>query len=199
MLKPALRVVHGVRQRTLDAQQALELKAVLTGYAAQRPEVAGLLPVLVSEIDRETTQSDRWEFWMANFPQLADVTDRMTVDAKRLRVSLKVWGVVIRNLDRTNGAVLLSREDIAKQAGVPVNHASAALAELVAWNVLRRFQNGRAAMWALNPNIATRLPGAAGEAARKNAGVVLSVHPGGKDSDKGTVRDPRQVEAFPDL
>lgn len=192
MQKPRLQIIHGIRQRPLDGEDAARVKAGIRALARDVPALAPVLPHLLDEIDRETTQTDRWDFAMMNPAQLAAATAHMRTKAKRLRVSLAVFEVIMQNVDRSTGAVLLGRDDIAAKAGAPINHVSAAMAELVAWNVLRRFQQGRHAVWLLNPNIATRLPGAAGEAARKAAGPVLAY------SREGRVEDPAQPELLPE-
>lgn len=174
MPKPLLRVIRGVRQRTLSPEDALAFKGGLALLVRQHPAAAELLPELVAEVDRETTQSDRWDFTMINPAQLAAATAHMRTKAKRLRVSLAVWEILVQNLDRATGAILLTRDEIALQCGKPINHVSAAMAELVAWNVLRKIQQGRQAVWLFNANIGTRLPGKAGEVARRQAGPVLA-------------------------
>lgn len=174
MSKPVLRVIHGIRQRPLSAENAAALKARVAAACRETPGAQELLPDLLSDIDRQTTQSQRWDFTMINPAQLATATAHMRTKAKRLRVSLAVWEVIVQHLDQATGAVLLTREEIASKAAAPINHVSAALAELVSWNVLRRVQAGRAAVWLFNANIATRLPGKAGEEARRRAGPVLA-------------------------
>lgn len=190
--RPALRIIHGIRQRPLDGEAAARVKAGIRALAQEVPTLAPVLPHLLDEIDRETTQTDRWDFTMMNPTQLAIAIRLIRTEAKRPMLSFAVWEVIIQNLDRSTGAVTLTREQIAERIGKPVNRISAVMSELVAWNILRRFQNGRAAFWMFNPNIGTRLPGAAGEAARKAAGPVLAY------SREGRVEDPAQPELLPE-
>lgn len=173
MVQPVLRVVRGVRQRALTGDAAGALKARLLAVCREVPGGDALCGVIVAEIDRETTPQDRWDFDMVNFAQQAVALRLMRLHAKRLRVSLAVWEDITSHLDKGSGIVLGTLPEIAQRSGQPMNHVSAALMELVRWNVLLRFKSGRSVLWKMNANIATRLPAAAGEVARKSDGPVL--------------------------
>lgn len=189
MPRPVLAVVRGVRQRPLQAEGALDLKARLAAICRDVPGAADVLPALQAVVDRETTPSDRWDFLMTNFREMGHVMRLIRTQAKRPMLSFAIWEQMAENLDPQTGVLLLSREALAARVGSRANHVSSALAEFVAWNVLLRYTSGRSALWRLNPNIATMLPAAAGEAARKAAGPVLRLV-----SDSGRVDDARQPE-----
>jgi hypothetical protein len=191
MARPSLSIVRGVRQRALAPTDALAFKARLAAMCRDVPGASTLLAALLVEVDRETTPSERWDFHMANPVEEARVLDLIRARAVRPMVSYAVWAEVLRNLEQGSGLVTLTREQIAARVGVAPNRVSAVLSELVAWNVLLRYTSGRSAVWRLNPNIATRLPGAAGEEARKQAGPVLRLVP---RDEGGRVDDARQTE-----
>lgn len=173
MARPVLRIVRGVRQRALAGDVAAEFKARLGMLCREYPGADVLLPAFSSEVDRETTPSERWDFTMVDLVQQGRVLSRMVHEASRVKVSVAVWADITGHLDRDSGVVLSTRDEIAARVGYPVNHVSAALAELVRWNVLLRYKSGRSVLWKMNANIATRLPAAAGEVARKSDGPVL--------------------------
>lgn len=184
-------VVRGVRQRALGPGDALTLKARLSALCRDVPGAVELLPALQAEIDRETTPTERWDFVMLNVFQQGHALRLIRTEAKRPMLSLAIWEAVMQHLEPSSGVLTLTRAQLAARVGARPNEVSAALAEFVAWNVLRRYQSGRSALWQVNPNIATRLPGAAGEAARKVAGPVLRVVP---RDEGGRVDDARQTE-----
>lgn len=191
MPRPVLTVVHGVRQRALSPSAGVQAKAAAVAALRGIPGGEAVLPAVLDTLDRNTTPSDAWDYHMASPAESAHVLDLIGEKAKRPFLSLKVWAHILRNLDKQTGLVLVSREALATHAGVPANHVSSVLSEFAAWNVLRRYKSGRAAVWQLNPHIATRLPAGAGEAARKAAGPVLRLVP---REDGGRVDDARQPE-----
>lgn len=191
MARPVLTVVRGVRQRALAPGAALALKARLAAVCREVPGADALLSALAAEVDRETTPSERWDFIMLNVHEQAAVLHLIRTRAKRPMLSLAVWSVVMQKLDPSCGVVVVTRDELAGRVAARVNEVSAVLTEFVSWNVLLRYTSGRNAVWRLNPNIATRLPGAAGEAARKQAGPVLRLVP---RDEGGRVDDTRQPE-----
>lgn len=191
MAKPVLTVVRGIRQRALDASSAADLKARIAAICREVPGADALLPAFLHDVDRETTPSERWDFDMVSFREQAVVLQLIRTQAKRPMLSLALWEALTTQLDPGSGIVRLNRRQLANGVGARENEVSTAMAEFVAWNVLLRYTSGRTVLWRLNPNIATRLPAAAGDQQRKAAGPVLRLVP---RDDEGVISDPRQPD-----
>lgn len=181
--------VRSIPQRPLTERDAAELKAFMEKWASGDPQRLAYIREREAQIDRDTRASKVWEFWMSDLGQVGDVLTLMRTRSKRLRLSMALWSLITRkpHLDRVCGLVRLRRLDMVellRAEGIKASeqHVSEVLSEFVSWNVLIAFDVGRERRWRLNPNIATTIPGKAGEEDRERAGKVVFFP------------DPRQLE-----
>ena len=159
------------RVRPLGREEAAELRGVVRLLAASSPL---LLRELLAIIDRRTVADGSWRFAMVGPPEDEFVLCWLADNAKRLRVSLRLWGAFKNRLRTDTQQILMDREEMMRVARASSAHVSHALAELLSIGAVERVQEGRDVRWFLSAKVATHLTGAARDEAQQAAPPLLS-------------------------
>lgn len=124
--------------------------------------------------------SERWTFTMISPAQNAAVVEWLSAHSKRPQVAIRIWALLFTALRADTGQILLTRGQIAEKIGVEPRTVSEIMTELASINAILREKEGRAVRYAMNPAIATHIPGPeARKAAREAAGPLLILMEGG--------------------
>jgi hypothetical protein len=103
-------------------------------------------------------------------------------EARRPKISIRLWGAMLCRLTERGGIQMTRREMMAAAGTQTTGHISNALRELETWGALIRAERGAPIQWFLNPRIANRLPREERPAAFTAAPPLLTVLDGRKDA-----------------
>lgn len=196
MTGPKLRLIAG-RAGELTPEQGTRLQAALDAVLAGHPEAAELFrDDWRQQVASRTRSTEAWQFVQIDPTITRAVSEWITNHATRKRETRRVWEAALCAIDRRDGRILLTRQQMAEELGILPRHVSTCLAQLVRIGALDRMQIGRNACHRLNPHIATKLGREAGRQARKGAARPRLVAQDGEavaDRD-GITHDPRQTD-----
>lgn len=142
------------------------------------PEAPRAVSQIVAAIDRNTAAERGWSFVMLSPMQNAAVVQWIDANAKRPRVSMRLWAEFFCHLRRDTGEIVMTRAEMMEACGAASSHVSEALSELHRIGALIRHQEGREVRWFMNSQVATCLTGAAREEAQRSD-PPLRLVPGG--------------------
>jgi hypothetical protein len=164
---------HRTRRDRLRAEQAEELRQLVVAF----PGLPGhAKTALVAAIDHETASEAKWTFVMLSPSQNRTVVSWLLEHSRRPRKAAELWALLFEHLRYDTGEIALTREEMAAEIGVPGNHVSQLMTELEGIGAISRRQEkvpgmrGRGrVVYFMNPNVATRLAGAARDKAQAEA------------------------------
>jgi len=171
------------RPDRLRQDQAATLKQALLPFAAELPDH---VRALLTHIDRQTANRNRWTFVMLSPTQNAAVVNFLAGNSTRPLIGLKLWALCFEHLDIDTGEILLGREQIADKMGCSAAHISEIMGELVEFGAISRrrvkvsgLRGQGVVRYFMNPRVATHLAGLARDQAQVEA-PLLKLIEGGK-------------------
>ena len=171
------------RPDRLRQDQAATLKQALLPFAAELPDH---VRALLTHIDRQTVNRNRWTFVMLSPSQNAAVVNFLASNSTRPIIGLKLWALCFEHLDIDTGEIMLTREEIADKMGCSAAHISEIMGELVEFGAISRRRVRVAGLrgqgvvrYFMNPRVATHLAGSARDKAQAEA-PLLRLIDGGK-------------------
>jgi len=125
------------KERLREDQGAL-LKQALLPFAEVDPAMRDAVGRLYVQINRITTpdQGTTEPFVMIRPAQNRAVTLWLMENSQRPMKAVSVWTLLFDHLMPYTGQVMLTREEIAEQVGIPVNHISQIMNELVSFGAI---------------------------------------------------------------
>jgi CRP-like cAMP-binding protein len=173
---------HG--DQRLDVQAATLRQAVLD-YPRLPTHVANQV---VAAIDRQQTSTNGWNFMLLGPDQNAVVVNWLLDHSRQPLKALKLWAECLRHLHWDSGEITLTRDELAEQIGVGSGEVSRIMTELDTCGAVIRRRERIAGMrgpgavhYYVNPMVATRLSGAARDAAQA-AAPALTLVDGGRST-----------------
>lgn len=157
------------RQARLDAEKAGHVRQlVLALDLPPDPENR-----ILAALDAATERRERsWEFVMVNVEHHHAIVSYLFENAKRPKVSVKLWSLLFTVTNHATGRVIATQAEMAEALGVRVQEVSEAMAELVKLNAVMRERHGRSVSYTINPNVATSLAGPQRAVAQQQAGPL---------------------------
>jgi CRP-like cAMP-binding protein len=166
------------RQR-LRREQAAALRQMILDFEGL-PDHAAC--AIIGAIDRETVAENGWTFVMLSPDQNHAVVRWLLDHSGRPRAALDLWALLFRHLDRHTGMILLTRDELAEQAGTSPDHVSEIMAELESIGAISRRRERVPGMrgpgmvrFFMNPNVGTHLTGKARDEAQAAARRLKAV------------------------
>lgn len=144
------------RKLTLDEAERATRKA--DALAAEFPTLSGSIETVRRQIAADREKAGTWSFLMVGPRELLILTDLMMTEAKRPKLSARLWAAMLCRIQADSGRVKMTTAEML--AAVETRSKSAiseALKEFTAWGALQRVTHGREVHWFINPNIATHL------------------------------------------
>ena len=159
------------RPDRLRQDQAATLKQALLPFAAELPDH---VRALLTHIDRQTANHNRWTFVMLSPSQNAAVVNFLASNSTRPIIGLKLWALCFEHLDIDTGEIMLTREQIADKMGCSAAHISEIMGELVEFGAISRRRQKVSGLrgqgvvrYFMNPRVATHLAGKSQQFFRK--------------------------------
>lgn len=211
--------------RALTVDEADKIERRLNQMAADFAPLGPMLESLRHHVKARTERAAYWRFVMLGPSENRAVLNLIADEAKRPKISTRLWGAMLESLHPDNGRIQMTRREMQDAAGTASSSCiSDALAEFVAWKAVIRAVDGREVRFFLNPQIATHLgehvrPGQQARhdgvvslaearelrqaaekarAARKDARAAKARAKAEAEA-AGKVNDRRQVELLPDV
>ena len=160
------------RADRLRQEQATKLRQHILAFDEfQLPEDA--LRAIILAIDKKTAAEQGWTFIMLSASQNAAVVGWLRHHSKRSGMALQLWAEILTGLRNDTGEVLLTREELAERVQARPTAVSEVLGELEHIGAISRRRQrlegkqgpGRLTIF-INPNVGTRLTGAARDKAQ---------------------------------
>jgi hypothetical protein len=164
-----------IRLRTktdrLREDQAEHLRQTVRGLPGAPP---GAISSIVAAIDRETAATNGWTFVMLSPAQNRAVMGWLRSHSCQPMVAMLLWAEMFMHLEMDTGHISATRQELADAIGANPRDVSRIVTELVSIGAVTRWREktpgirGDGALrLAMNPHVATHLPGAARDAAQK--------------------------------
>ncbi len=154
----------------LGRESAAKLRWVVREVAGDAPE---FMREFIALIDRREAASNAWRFGLVGLAQDEAVVHWLAENARRTRVSVKLWASMKKHMRNDTQEVLMDRVHMMRAVRAPSSHISEALSELARIGAVERRQQGRDVRWFISANIATHLTGAARDQAQKDAPPLI--------------------------
>lgn len=161
------------------SKQQIEAETLerLAKRAGMDPGDAARLALNLAPLPKAKTEP----FIMLMPTQNAAVVRWLRDHSKRPQAATSLWAELFTAVHPTTGDVMLSRAELAERVGIEPMHVSRIMTELASINAVTRRKEGRRVVYAMNPNVATHIPGPeARTEARDEAGPLLRVMEGGR-------------------
>jgi len=162
------------RPDRLRADQAEHLRQLVLSFPGGLPDRAA--GELVAAIDRHTASTNGWTFIMLSPVQNAAVVGWIKANSRRPIQAMLVWAECFTALRHDTAEIVLTREELAERTQTTPREISRIMSELEACGAISRRvvrvpgMRGRGVTrYYMNPNVATRLAGAARDAAQARA------------------------------
>lgn len=181
---------------TLSPDQAARINAGLATFFAANPLARDLLEAMCRDvIDAHSSTQPQWEYLQMEPRVVAAVDQWIDESAKRKRDTRRIWRLIIQHVDRRDGRIRLSRQEIAEATGILPKNVSTCMTDLASTGTIKRVETGRTVVWMLNPHVGTKLGRVEGHQARKgHARPTLAALNGVAVEGEGATPDPRQLE-----
>lgn len=173
------------------------MNAGLSTFFAANPLARDLLETMCREvIEAHSATQPAWEFLQMEPRVVAAVDQWIDDSAKRKRDTRKIWRTIIQHVDRRDGRIRLTRQEIAEATGILPRHVSTCMADLASTGTIQRIETGRTVVYMLNPHVGTKLGRVAGHQARKGHAKPRLVAQNGQAvaDGEGITHDPRQAD-----
>lgn len=164
------------RPRPLSVAEAASATRRLDALQAELPTLSASIETVRRDIAGHTERASKWSFIMLGPKENATVLDLILENARRPKLSVRLWGAMLCRLTET-GEVRMTRAEMMDAAQTKTSgHVSVALGELAEWGALIRDEESRTVVrWFLNPRIATRLAEHARPFAQSRAPDVINL------------------------
>lgn len=182
---------------TLSPDQVARINAGLAIFFAANPLARDLLePLCRDVIDAHASTQTAWEYLQMEPRVVAAVDQWIDDSAKRKRDTRRIWRLIIQHVDRRDGRIRLSRQEIADATGILPRHVSTCMADLASTDTIKRIETGRTVVYMLNPHVGTKLGRVAGHQARKGHArpTLVALNGEAVPGAEGVTHDPRQVD-----
>jgi hypothetical protein len=188
--RPYQRVIHMAAKLVrlkpggdkLREEQAARLRQLVLGFPEAPPDA---ISRVLAAIDRETAARNGWTFVMLSPDQNRAVVGWLCEHSRRPKVALLLWSELFVHLDADSGHIDASRDELAEAVNTSPDEISEVMSELVRIGAVTRWYEkvpglrGRGMVrYAMNPHVATKLPGAARVEAQKMHAPVRLVPAG---------------------
>src|SRR4051794_35702412 len=167
----------------LRSDTAEQLRHLVLGFDGLPERACG---EIVATIDRLTASEAGWTFVMLSPEQNASVMRWLRHHSRQPTMALALWGELFTALRRDTGEIMLTRDELAERVGTSPGEVSRVMHELASIGAIIVHREKVAGMrgpgravYLMNPNVATNLPGAAGDRAQGEAPNLMLVE-GGK-------------------
>lgn len=167
----------------LRADEATQLRQLLLGFEGIPERARG---EIIAAIDRSTQSDSGWTFVMISPSQHAAVVAHLLDHSAAPKVAVRVWAICFTALRNDTGEIMLTREELAEQAGSQVTTISRIMTELEDVGAIIRRRERVAGLkgpglvrYFMNPRVGTHATGAARDRAQAKA-PALAIVGGGK-------------------
>jgi hypothetical protein len=155
----------------LREEQAAQLRQLVLGFPEAPPDA---ISRVLAAIDRETAARNGWTFVMLSPEQNRAVAGWLSKHSKRSKVAVVLWAELFVHLEAETGHIAATREELAAAVDASVEDVSRVISELVSIGAVTRWtekvpglRGPGVVRLAMNPHVATKLPGAARVEAQK--------------------------------
>lgn len=159
------------RPDKLREEQAAQLRQLVLAFPEAPPDA---ISRVLAAIDRETATRNGWTFVMLSPSQNRAVVGWLREHSKRPMVALVLWSELFTHLEAETGHIVATREALAEAVGASVQDVSRVMTELVSIGAVTRWtekvpglRGPGVVRYAMNPHVATKLPGLARAEAQK--------------------------------
>jgi CRP-like cAMP-binding protein len=157
------------RADRLRSEQAVQLRDLVTDI----PDLPmRAVNEMIGVIDRLTAADHGWIFVMVDVVRHRNVVRWLMRNSSRPLQAVELWAQCFVDANHQTGEILLSRQEMARELGIPPTSVSHIMSELVkvgALSRLRRDDHPNAYRYFMNPRIATSLTGKARDDAQQAA------------------------------
>lgn len=182
-------------KRSISVERAAEATRRIDTMSADFPALSASLETVRRDLTSQTERPGAWRFVMLGPRENAIILQLIADEAKRPKVSMKLWGAMLCRLHADTGEIRMTRQEMMDAAGTKTSgNISVALGELRDWGAITRDEESRTIVrWFLNPRIATHLAEHARPWAQRQAPNVLDLAEARKN--EATARRARRTPA----
>jgi hypothetical protein len=157
----------------LREEQAAALRQLVLAFPGLPERVTG---AVIAAIDAETAAENGWTFVMLSPAQNRAVVRWLLEHSSRPQKAIDLWVLLFEHLRRDTGEIMLTRDELAEQIGVPADNVSLIMGELEEIGAISRrrekvpgLRGPGMVRYFMNPSVATHLKGKAREHAQIGA------------------------------
>jgi hypothetical protein len=155
----------------LREDQAVQLRQLVLSLPNAPPDA---ISRVLAAIDRGTAARNGWTFVMLSPSQNRAVVGWLSEHSRRPKVALVLWAELFEHLRADDGQIAATRDELAAAIGATPQDVSRVMTELVSIGAVTRWREAIPGMrgpgavrYAMNPHVATKLPGVARVEAQK--------------------------------
>jgi DNA-binding transcriptional ArsR family regulator len=188
-LKPVLATLEGGKG-LLTEDEGAALNAAMDALFRSHPKAAALFKSDWREAAAAKTRSrTAWEFLQVDAAVERQVSTWIMESAPRKKETRKIWDMIRCHIDKRDGRIMKTREEIAEELGIAPRNVSTAMSAMAKVGIISRIEMGRTVLYRLSPHVGTKLPRVAGSDARK-----AMARPKLVAEDGQRIEDQRQLE-----
>lgn len=121
------------------------------------PGALELFDTLLDVVDRRSAARQRWRFVMIDPDRYQEVVRYLRTWSKRPAVALDLWATLFCHLTE-DGQVVISRDELAREVGLPAREVSRIVAALARVGAMRTERSGASVRYFVSPVVGTHLP-----------------------------------------